>query len=476
MASEITTMLWLGKKPGINVTMKRNNTDMHTAKSMIMAIDMQVGAVGFTPMAVVEIEISASLPTLTLIRPNDEPYQRALVLVRIHTRPLGLVEIATPGGTLDVASLAAAIWDAFPTEINAHLAADLLPVVSHLDPAGLPFSANPACLVERDVLLADAPLASVVICTRERPDSLARCLDACLGLDYPHYELVVVDNAPTTDTTARLIADRYTGGRVRYVCEPHAGLGWARNRGLHEARGEIVAFTDDDVVVDRHWLTELVRGFQADDDVACVTGSVLPAELETQEQIWCEERGSLNKGFARRIFDLDIYRADGPLYPYRSSIFGTGANGAFSTAVLRTLGGFDVALGTGTPSRGGEDLDIFFRVIDAGYRLVYEPAALLWHKHHATYEALRRQSYGYGVGFTAYLTKCAVTSPRHGLRLLANIPAGLAFAMDRMRRHADNTMPSYPRELARLEMRGQLEGPFRYAQSRRATRKVGKRG
>src|SRR5438270_12782283 len=106
------------------------------------------------------------------------------------------------------------------------------------------------------------------------------------------------------------------------------------------ARGEIVAFTDDDVVVDRYWLAELVRGFSMAADVVCVTGLVMPLELETQAQLWFEEFGDSTQRFTLRIFDLQEHHPNTPLYPYAGS-FGSAANMAFRTAFLRSVGGFD---------------------------------------------------------------------------------------------------------------------------------------
>jgi glycosyltransferase involved in cell wall biosynthesis len=119
-------------------------------------------------------------------------------------------------------------------------------------------------------------------------------LRALLALDYPRYEIIVVDNAPSTSATADFIRQTYRDvPQVRYVREDRPGLSWARNCGLMAARGEIVAFTDDDVVLDPYWLIELVKAFHVADDVMCVTGLVLPLELETPAQFLLEEFGGL---------------------------------------------------------------------------------------------------------------------------------------------------------------------------------------
>ncbi|MFC7762183.1 glycosyltransferase [Catellatospora bangladeshensis] len=136
-----------------------------------------------------------------------------------------------------------------------------------------------------------------------RTPHLARSLGSLSGLDYSNYEIVVVDNAPHVAGTARLVREHAArDARVRYAAEPRAGVTHARNRGLAEARGEIVAYVDDDVTVDPGWLRALAGGF-ADAGVAAVTGDVLASELETPAQVWIEQYGGFGKGCRRRRFD-----------------------------------------------------------------------------------------------------------------------------------------------------------------------------
>ncbi len=426
----------------------------------------------FTPIRMLDVELSEPLTGIAATRdPDGAVYTRGWVLVRLHDAPLGMVEVALPDGTLAADALARAIWDAVGDAVNDHLRGDGTAPVSGLDAAGLPGAGLPRCLAERRDALVGNPLVSVVIATRDRTESLAECLRAFDDVDYPNYEIVVVDNAPTTAATADLIASRYPAAgaadpRVRYVTEPHPGLGWAHNCGLRHARGEVIAFTDDDVIVDRHWLSELLRGFALGPDVGCVTGLVVPQQIETQSQYWFDVHSGFNKGFRRRVFDLRDNRPDDRLFPYRSSMFGTGANMAFRAAALRSVGGLDPVLGPGTAAKNGEDLDIYFRIIQAGYQLVYLPSAFVRHRHRSDYAALRDQFYTYGVGFTAYLAKVVATHPLDGLRLLARIPSILAFA--RTKKKLDDSAPGvqYPAELTKVERRGRLYGPVAYARSR----------
>jgi glycosyltransferase involved in cell wall biosynthesis len=207
---------------------------------------------------------------------------------------------------------------------------------------------------------------------------------------------------------------------VRYVCEPKPGLGFARNRALREARGELLAFLDDDVVVDHGWFSGLLKAWAAHQDAAAFTGLVLPYELATEAQILFERRGGFRRGFVAVRYG-QTYPGD-PFYPARAERFGTGANMAFRTDVLQELGEFDEALDTGAPLPGGGDLDIFYRVIRAGYPLVYEPQYLVFHQHRREMQALRDQyRKSWGTGFMAFLEKSYRTDPafRPQLRRLA---------------------------------------------------------
>ena len=216
----------------------------------------------------------------------------------------------------------------------------------------LPVDLSPKYLDRHLQLLKAAPLVSVVVATRDRTTSLARCLDSVLASDYPAFEVVVVDNDPTSDATASLLASRYAGPRVRYVREQRRVLGGRPQPGPRSRHRSILAFTDDDVVVDRHWLAAIVEGFELTDNVAAVTGLIQPGELRTRAQVLLERHGSFAKGFEPRIFDLDAHRPADRRFPLATGQCGSGANMAFRADCLRRLGGFDPALGTGTTARG----------------------------------------------------------------------------------------------------------------------------
>src|SRR5581483_7619733 len=105
------------------------------------------------------------------------------------------------------------------------------------------------------------------------------------------------------------------------------------------------------------------------------------------------------------------HRPADPLFPFNCGSFGSGPSMAFDRAVLERLGGFDPALGNGTPALGGVDIEAFLRTIVEGYTLVYEPASIVRHQHLRDFEALRHRVYAYGVGLTALLLRTVVARP-----------------------------------------------------------------
>jgi glycosyltransferase involved in cell wall biosynthesis len=250
------------------------------------------------------------------------------------------------------------------------------------------------------------PTITAAICTRDRSDRLARCLTSLTSVTLPagfpstHFTILVVDNAPATAETKAIVAG-YPG--IRYVCEPRPGLDFARNRAWKEAQGSIIAYLDDDVVADAEWLKGFLDAYRAFPDAAAFTGLVLPYQLETEAQLLFEKREGFRKGFARTIFGQGI--PSDPLFPARAQQFGVGANMAFVREVLEEIGGFDDALDAGPTLPGGGDLDIFYRILRTGHRLVYEPRFLVFHEHRQEISALRRQYFGWGLSFMAFLTK-----------------------------------------------------------------------
>ncbi|CAN3984235.1 glycosyltransferase family 2 protein [Kitasatospora purpeofusca] len=376
------------------------------------------------------------------------PAGRVLALVRQHGRPLGLVtgEPAADGAPGTAAGPYRALVDAAARE---------------LDPDHRPGPPAPAP--------ADGPPLTVVVCTHDRTDLLPRSLDALLAGSYRHTEVVVVDNAPSDRATETLCRERYPD-RVRYLYEPVPGLARARNRGLAVARGEICAFADDDLLIDPDWAAALVDGFRTDPRAGCVTGLVLPAELDTRAQLALEHYCGYAKGFTARSWSLRDPSED-PLFPFATGRLGTGANMAFRTDLLRAIGGFDPATSTGTPARGGEDLLAFLRILIAGHTVVYRPDALVWHPHRRSMESLSTQVFGFGVGFGAYLTAAVRHQPELLAALLARVPRGVRQTLRRGTPAGGRRDPLMA-HLGRLELLGLLYGPLCYLRSVRCQRRA----
>jgi glycosyltransferase involved in cell wall biosynthesis len=414
---------------------------------------------GLLPMRICEIEISRPLPDISAFdEKTGQQYRFARCLIRLHTQPLGLLQLALDAKGAKAENYARRIWQTLGEQINEHLRADGLTEVTELDEAGLSDLYTPQCLKAREAFLQAAPFASIILCTR--------CLSALLAQFYPFYEVIVVDNVPSTTATADFIQQAYANEpMVRYVREDCPGLSSARNRGILEARGEIIAFTDDDVVVDACWLAGLARGFSVTENVACVTSLILPLELDFPAQLWFEEFGGFNKGFIRQVFDKRRRATDTYLHPFAAGRFGTGAGMAFTATFLHKKGGFDPALGVGSRTGGGEDLASFFQVIECGNRLIYEPASLAYHEHRRDYANLEKQMYCYGSGLTAYLTKIVIENPLLLFKIIVRIPQGLLFILSARSGKNQKKINCFSKDLANLERKGMMQGPLLYIKS-----------
>jgi GT2 family glycosyltransferase len=241
----------------------------------------------------------------------------------------------------------------------------------------------------------------------------------------------------------------------------------ARNRALAESSHPHVAFTDDDVTVDPLWLRGVAQGFARHSHVACVTGPVVAARLDTDAQRHFEGRAAWAASFSPRLFDLERNRDSSPLYPFSGGLFGTGANLSVDRDFALELGGFDEALGAGSASRGGEDFDFFVRVLRAGGAIAYEPAALVWHHHRASASEVREQLGAYGVGLAAYLTK-HLSDGSVRREMLRAAPGGVAHMFRLWRRGHPGGQA--PKGAVRAEVIGLLSGPFAYRRARRTVR------
>jgi GT2 family glycosyltransferase len=388
------------------------------------------GSAGPQRMLVVRVDLDQPLPRLAA-----GSYPAAWVLAFRGERPVGHAEIPFTAPTIGAEQVLDALGD-------------------------LPTATVPG----------DGPLPAVSVVvptTFERLDSLRRNVCVLLAQDHPDFEVVVVDNRPAARTGL------FDDPRVSVVPAARRGISAARNVGVRAARCELIAFTDDDVEVEPGWLRAISRAFAADPETACVTGPVLPKELETPAQIWFERSGSkLAQRYVPVVYGgpkPGSFKAGGT-FVYRGT-FGMGANFAVRRRVLDALGGFDEALGTGTPAGGGEDLLLFARLVYLGHRIRFDPSVHVFHNHRRTVDELRRQMYAYGTGYTAMLAALVREDPRHLAGLAWYTVEALALAARKFGGGRAGA-PGYPKELGRVELRGLLAGPWRYRAGRRLLRRV----
>ena len=406
----------------------------------------------------VDVELDAPPADINGLR----GYTGLRALACLHGAPLGYIDLPVTGDCCRAADLRDAILSKHGWAIMRHLLVDALDTfhaTGRLSATDLIHVAhgNP----QRDD--SALPLITVAVCTRDRPDDLRLCLEALRQLNYPRsaLDLLVVDNAAATSATETLVHGILP--EARYVREPRPGLDWARNRAIQEARGALIAFTDDDVIVDPGWLRAIAEGFVDDPDVMAITGLVVPWELETEAQHLFELYGGFGRGFERRWRRYDRQDPDPANAPYGAGRYGTGANMAFRRALFDAIGPFDPALDVGTLTNGGGDLELFFRALKEGYTLLYEPRAIVRHRHRRTMEQLGAQIANNGIGFYAYLTRATRYYPDERWKI-ARFGVWW-FRWWNLRRLAQSFLrpTRLPRALILAELRGSLVGPRRYA-------------
>jgi len=391
-------------------------------------------------------------------------HHEARVLVRMHHAPLGHVHVPLAPRETFTARARAAAQATMADQLREHAhdggtggGRDWKEAVSC--PRGFP---------------ARGPEISVVVCTRNRPGQLRGCLAALQRVTYEPLEILVVDNAPSGEETRDVVmAFAQADSRFRYTSEQVPGLSRARNHGLATAKHDLVAFTDDDIRVDPGWPAALAAGFASDPGAVCVTGVVVPSALSTGAERYFDSRYQWGEAFAAQRYDLGEHRAPGRLYPFTAGIFGTGANFAVKRPVVAGLGGFDCVLGAGGPGRGGEDLDMFLRLVLSGGRICYLPSALVWHQHRSETATLASQIYSYGYGLGAYLAKHLLNRDFSVSFLMRGFTGKAIDTGSRMQSAAKSSqLNGLARQLAVRESAGVAAGALRYYRATRRPAKV----
>ena len=241
-----------------------------------------------------------------------------------------------------------------------------------------------------------ARLFTVGVSTLDRPASLARCLDALAAGERQPDEIIVVDQGGNPETRSA-VDKRRRVSRIQYIRQRCRGLSAARNTVLRAARGSVVAVTDDDCVPDRRWLSAIATAFERSPAPDAVSGPVLALGRAAPGTFAV----SLRTNSESRDFVGDTL-------PW---LVATGANFAMRRERLLQLGGYDERLGVGTAGLAAEDLDVAVRLLRAGGRIRYEPAAIVLHERQTAARRLEtRWSYAHGIG-----ALCGM-SCRHGDR------------------------------------------------------------
>lgn len=221
------------------------------------------------------------------------------------------------------------------------------------------------------VALSDPPRISVVICTFNGAAILPDCLAACLAIDYPDFEVLVVDDG-SDDHTREVVEGT---PEVRYISQAHAGLALARNWGAEHATGELIAYTDDDCQPDRDWLFWIARAFR-DPAVGAAGGPNIPPEPSGLQ----EAVVAVAPGAPAHVLLEDLRAEHLP-----------GCNLVVRREAFESVGGFRRQFET-----AGDDVDFCWRLLDADWELAFVPAAFVWHRRRSSFLCYLKQQAGYG--------------------------------------------------------------------------------
>ena len=256
--------------------------------------------------------------------------------------------------------------------------------------------------------------ASVIVITRNRSHSISETLEALSKQDHSDYKVLVIDSSDGAEkeATSKLVAQF----GAEYFHEPRRGQALARNTGIPLASGEVIAFTDDDCIPAKDWLSKKVQNF-SDPTIWACTGRVVKHSDGDASQLF-EEVAGQDLGGERRVFtQQDIHFGPGMLLANATKVFakhmkssapvpwclGHGSSMAFRREAFRQNGGFDERYGWGCPLGGCEDIEILYRTLKAGQKTAYEPAAVVRHKHRFTAEEVFKTRYIYSYGGAGFM-------------------------------------------------------------------------
>ncbi|MFH1117127.1 MAG: glycosyltransferase [Pseudomonadota bacterium] len=244
-----------------------------------------------------------------------------------------------------------------------------------------------------------APRISIIIPVHNGRETIGRCLDSLIRIDHPDFEIIIVDDG-STDETPEICAGY---SRVRLVRMPKGGPSKARNAGIRISRGEFVAFTDGDCIVDRDWLKELERGFTSP-DMAGVGGDQKSPDDDTGT-------GVLIQAFLKSVgFVADYVKTGASM---RETDHNPTCNAMYRKIIVEDVGGFNEDLWP------GEDVELDLLIRRRGYKLIYNPAAVVAHYRPGTYRGFARMLYRYGNAQGYLVRKYGMFRPIHYVPIVA---------------------------------------------------------
>jgi glycosyltransferase involved in cell wall biosynthesis len=265
---------------------------------------------------------------------------------------------------------------------------------------------------------------SVVVCTMDRPAALERCVRGLLAGETAPAELVVVDQG--TRPVERELVEALDGAGIglTYLRAPGRGVSGGRNDGVRATSSDLIAFTDDDCVPGPGWIDALVSAYEEGFDGA--TGRVLPLPGPPGSVAVSSRTSEVRRTFAgagHAPWDV-----------------GTGGNLSLRRAVIEAVGGFDERLGPGTRGRAAEDVDLLYRVVEAGFTILYRPEAVVYHETKTRRARVGgRFDYGYGLG--AFLSSHAARGDRRARALRRRYVGLVARGMASGARHGNPWAP-----------------------------------
>lgn len=248
--------------------------------------------------------------------------------------------------------------------------------------------------------------ASVVVCTRNRSASIKDTLEAISKLNFSDFETLVVDNSADLEKEKTEQVAKQFG--AKYIYETRRGLNVARNTGVSNATGEIIAFTDDDCLPEKDWLRTTTPNF-SDPKIWACTARIVPHTREGAADL-LEEVAGQDLGGEKRIFTGDDVKF-GPSFLLRNmaKVFskhmksrapvpfgiGHGSGMTFRKEIFEEIGPFDERFGSGAKLLGCDDLEMLYRVLKSDHAIVYEPAAIVRHNHRFSAEEVFKLRKGY---------------------------------------------------------------------------------